>query len=79
MGHRLKHFWHHLKEELSEEIWNTLVNINSIFCAIAIVYLIYAAGASVYFWTLRPIEFGVIIVFILLCTEVVLAAIEEGA
>lgn len=73
------HSIEHLFEELFEDIWNTLVNINSVLCALACVYVVYAAGASIYYWTLRPIELGILLVFILLCTEVVFAAIEEVA
>jgi hypothetical protein len=59
-------------------MWNTVINVNSVLCALAIVYLIYATGASLYYWTPRPFEFGVLIVFLLLCTEVLIAVLEEN-
>jgi hypothetical protein len=62
-----------------DHLWNTIVNINSVLCAAACLYTVYAAGASIYYLTLRPIELGVLLVFILICTEVVFAAIEEVA
>lgn len=60
-------------------LWNDLVTLNSILCALASGYTVYAAGASLYYWTLRPLELGIILVLILICTEVVFAAIEEVA
>ncbi|HEV3245494.1 MAG TPA: hypothetical protein VG102_03985 [Candidatus Paceibacterota bacterium] len=62
-----------------ELLWNTILNINSALCAIACGYLVYAAGASIYYVTWRPLELGVVLVVILICTEVVFAAIEEVA
>ncbi len=58
-------------------IWNLLLTINSVLLALASLYLIYAAGASIYYVTPRPLELGVILVLILICTEMILAAIEE--
>ncbi|MDR3570993.1 MAG: hypothetical protein P4L81_02230 [Candidatus Pacebacteria bacterium] len=77
--HHLRHRIEHWIEHLIEEIWSTLVNINSVLLALASLYTIYAAGASIYYWTLRPLEIGVTLVFILYCTEIIFAAIEEVA
>jgi hypothetical protein len=73
------HFIKHLPEHIVEHMWNTMVIINSILLTIACGYVVYAAGASIYYVTFRPIELGIILVLILICTEVVLAAIEEVA
>ena len=58
-------------------MWNIVLTINSALCVLAILFTIYAAGASIYYLTPRPLELGVILVFILLCTEVVFAGFEE--
>jgi len=58
-------------------LWNIVLNVNSALCALACLYLVYAAGASIYYLTPRPLELGIILVFILLCTEVVFAGFEE--
>jgi hypothetical protein len=58
-------------------MWNTVLNINSIVCGLAVVYLVYAAGASIYYLTPRPVELGALVVFLLLCTEVLFAILEE--
>jgi hypothetical protein len=58
-------------------MWNTVLNVNSILCGLAVVYVVYAAGASIYYLTPRPVEFGALIVFLLLCTEVLFAILEE--
>ena len=71
VGHFFTHFF--------EYIWNSLLTVNSVLCMLACAYLVYAAGASIYYLTLRPIELGIILVLILIGTEVVLAAIEEVA
>ncbi|HTR18720.1 MAG TPA: hypothetical protein VMH91_01925 [Candidatus Paceibacterota bacterium] len=63
--------------ELELELWNTVLNINSALLALASGYTVYAAGASIYYLTPRPIELAIILVFILLCTEVVFSALEE--
>ena len=58
-------------------MWNTVLNINSVLCALACMYLVYAAGASIYYVTLRPLELGVLLVFLLICTEVLFSVLEE--
>ena len=58
-------------------MWNTVLNINSALCALACLYLVYAAGASIYYVTFRPLELGIILVLLLLCTEVLFAILEE--
>jgi hypothetical protein len=58
-------------------MWNTVLNVNSALCAVACLYLVYAAGASIYYLTPRPIELGVLLVTLLLCTEVLFAILEE--
>lgn len=58
-------------------MWNLMVAINSVLCAFACLYVIYAAGASIYYWTLRPLELGITLVLILICTEILFAALEE--
>lgn len=59
------------------ELWNTVLNVNSVLLALASLFTVYAAGASIYYLTPRPIELGVIFVFILICTEVLFAGLEE--
>jgi|GEM_PF-2533903 hypothetical protein len=71
VGHFFTHFFDHL--------WNSLVTVNSVLCMFACTYLIYAAGASIYYVTWHPLVLGIILVLILICTEVVFAAIEEVA
>lgn len=73
--HAVGHFFEHFFEYL----WNSLLTVNSVLCMFACTYLIYAAGASIYYVTLRPLELGIMLVFIFICSEVVLAAIEEVA
>lgn len=72
---RFKHFlhdaWHHL--------WNTLLTINSIVLAFVAFYTIYAAFASIYYLTIRPIEIGIVLSAIFLVIELLIAAIEEVA
>ena len=58
-------------------MWNIVLNINSALCAAASLFTVYAAGASIYYLTPRPLELGVILVLILICTEVIFAALEE--
>jgi len=58
-------------------MWNTIVNINSVLCGLASLYTIYAAGASIYYLNPHPLELGVLLVFILICTEMLFAALEE--
>jgi hypothetical protein len=58
-------------------MWNNVVAINSVLCALACVYVVYAAGASIYYLTPRPLELGALLVFLLLCTEVLFAILEE--
>lgn len=59
-------------------MWNTVLNVNSILCAAAILFTVYAAGASIYYLTPRPLELGILLVSILICTEVLFAVLEEA-
>ena len=59
-------------------MWNTILNVNSVLCAIASTFLIYAAGASIYYLTPRPFELSLILVLILIVMEVLFAALEEA-
>jgi hypothetical protein len=63
--------------ELELELWNTVLTVNSVLCALASLYTVYAAGASIYYLTPRPLELGIILVFILICTEILFAGLEE--
>ena len=58
-------------------MWNTIVNINSVLVALR-KPLHHLRGRGVdLLSTPRPLELGVILVSILICTEIVFAAIEE--
>ena len=59
-------------------MWNTVLTVNSVLCAIASLFTIYAVGATLYYLSPRPIELAVILMFVLICTEVLFAALEEA-
>jgi hypothetical protein len=59
-------------------MWNIVLTVNSVLCAAAVFFTVYGAGASIYYLTLRPLELGIILVLILICTEVIFAALEES-
>lgn len=75
MSHSITHFlhdlWHHL--------WNTLLGLNSLLFGAACFYVIYSAGASIYYLTIRPLEMGIVICLILFFTELLFGALEEIA
>ncbi len=86
MSHESEHhshsIWDHLKHFLHDawhHLWSTLVGINSVLLSLAALYTIYAAFASIYYFTPRPIEIGIILSGILFLTEIFFGCMEEIA
>jgi hypothetical protein len=58
-------------------MWNTVLGINSVLCALACLYTTFSIGASIYFLSWHPLELGVLTVFVLIVVEVILGALDS--
>ncbi len=58
-------------------LWANLLYINTALMAIASWYTIYAAGASLYYLSWKPIAVAIIITFSLLVMEVIFGGLGE--
>jgi hypothetical protein len=52
-------------------MWKIVLLINSILWAIAATFFVYSVGASILYWTFRPVEVAFVIALILSGSQVV--------
>ncbi len=59
-------------------MWHFILLINSILLTFATLYLVYAFGTAVIYWSWKPFLFALILFFVLGLAEVAIGAINEG-
>jgi hypothetical protein len=58
-------------------MWGSILLINSVLWALASTFFIFSIGASILWWTAKPVEIGFILGLILTGTEVLFGFFAE--